>query len=76
MCGDLYCPSCGPAQGNWRCSYCGVWQFDVEEENGVYSAVVEEDGKYAIKEVNSVTKCLCTPEDFRRYAEGEMNVDY
>lgn len=25
MCGDLYCPSCGPAQGNSKCPICGVW---------------------------------------------------
>ena len=28
MCGDLYCGSCGPAQGNSRCSVCGVWRAD------------------------------------------------
>lgn len=25
MCGDLCCPSCGPAQGNSRCPICGAW---------------------------------------------------
>lgn len=25
MCGDLYCNSCGPAQGNHKCSICGAW---------------------------------------------------
>lgn len=25
MCGDLQCPSCGPAQGNWKCPLCGTW---------------------------------------------------
>lgn len=28
MCGDLYCGSCGPAQGNCVCSGCGVWSID------------------------------------------------
>jgi len=28
MCGDLYCPSCGAAQGNYRCPYCGAWAAD------------------------------------------------
>jgi hypothetical protein len=28
MCGDLCCPSCGPAQGNWRCIACGAWATD------------------------------------------------
>lgn len=25
MCGDCCCPSCGPAQGNWKCPLCGEW---------------------------------------------------
>ena len=28
MCGDLMCSSCGPAQGNHKCSWCGVWDMD------------------------------------------------
>lgn len=28
MCGDLYCWSCGPAQGNSRCPICGEWEAD------------------------------------------------
>jgi len=28
MCGDIYCPSCGPAQGNNRCYVCGAWDND------------------------------------------------
>ncbi|MCW5763596.1 MAG: hypothetical protein KIT88_10180 [Phycisphaeraceae bacterium] len=28
MCGDPYCRSCGPAQGNTRCHYCGAWSDD------------------------------------------------
>jgi len=25
MCGDTYCWSCGPAQGNSKCNICGKW---------------------------------------------------
>ena len=25
MCGDICCPSCGPAQGNWQCPLCRAW---------------------------------------------------
>jgi hypothetical protein len=25
ICGDIYCHSCGPAQGNYHCSNCGKW---------------------------------------------------
>lgn len=25
MCGDIYCNSCGPAQGNYKCRQCGKW---------------------------------------------------
>ena len=33
MCGDTQCPSCGPAQGNFRCPYCGAWDDDGGCEN-------------------------------------------
>lgn len=28
MCGDICCPSCGPAQGNFKCPICRVWASD------------------------------------------------
>ena len=28
MCGDTHCHSCGPAQGNGYCPYCGAWEDD------------------------------------------------
>jgi len=28
MCGDYCCRSCGPAQGNYRCPNCGIWDSD------------------------------------------------
>lgn len=28
LCGDLCCPSCGPAQGNTRCLICRAWASD------------------------------------------------
>lgn len=28
LCGDICCPSCGPAQGNSRCLVCGAWASD------------------------------------------------
>ncbi len=28
MCGDTYCWSCGPAQGNYKCPICGRWSED------------------------------------------------
>lgn len=30
MCGDICCPSCGPAQGNSRCILCGAWASEEE----------------------------------------------
>jgi len=30
MCGDTYCNSCGPLQGNDRCPICKQWDFDQE----------------------------------------------
>lgn len=38
MCGDVQCPSCGPAQGNWRCPICRAWADDgcehVDDDGG------------------------------------------
>ena len=28
LCGDIFCPSCGPAQGNYRCYNCGAWEVE------------------------------------------------
>lgn len=33
MCGDICCPSCGPAQGNFRCLVCGAYTSDGGCEN-------------------------------------------
>jgi hypothetical protein len=33
MCGDLFCSSCGPAQGNYKCVQCGAWSMDGGCEN-------------------------------------------
>lgn len=33
LCGDPYCPSCGPAQGNYCCPICGRWGADGGCEN-------------------------------------------
>ena len=49
MCGDYCCPSCGPAQGNWRCPICRQWASEacehVDEDTGdlkaEHHAVVE-----------------------------------
>lgn len=30
-CGDLYCGSCGPLQGNTKCYGCGEWAMDHDE---------------------------------------------
>lgn len=38
MCGDICCPSCGPAQGNARCPLCRAFASDgcvhVNEDTG------------------------------------------
>jgi hypothetical protein len=56
MCGDLYCGSCGPAQGNNRCSNCGRW----DDEGGcerpdecskrIRAAIAQEEEMYADEE--------------------------
>jgi hypothetical protein len=44
MCGDLYCGSCGPAQGNVRCSVCGEWA----EEHGEHEATAMAESADAV----------------------------
>jgi hypothetical protein len=38
MCGDCCCPSCGYAQGNFKCPVCRTWASDgcehIDEESG------------------------------------------
>jgi hypothetical protein len=49
LCGDLYCPSCGEAQGNARCYICGKWSADggcddwmaCEQEERLMNAALE-----------------------------------
>ena len=38
MCGDLYCSSCGPAQGNSKCPCCGKWSEEGGCDNPEYCA--------------------------------------
>lgn len=28
LCGDIQCPTCGPAQGNFKCPICHTWVDD------------------------------------------------
>ena len=42
MCGDTQCPSCGPAQGNFRCPICRVWADDGCEHIGEDDQIVPE----------------------------------
>lgn len=47
MCGDTCCPSCGPAQGNWRCPLCRAWASEacehIDEETGAIKAEFKEE---------------------------------
>jgi hypothetical protein len=56
MCGDLYCGSCGPAQGNHRCMACNRWDEDggcerpEECERQIRAAIAHEEEMYASEE--------------------------
>ena len=50
MCGDLYCFSCGPAQGNYQCS-CGSWTLDIEEDECHKSCEAHEAMAYSEEEI-------------------------
>lgn len=49
MCGDTQCPSCGPAQGNWRCPICRVWADSGCEHLDEYGALHPEFEKRALE---------------------------
>ena len=49
MCGDLYCYSCGPAQGAWQCDMCGAWDDTcvdkercLQEEDAYWDALAKD----------------------------------
>lgn len=44
-CGDIYCPSCGSAQGNFQCQHCGAWSIDGGCENP--QKCINADNQYA-----------------------------
>lgn len=51
MCGDLCCPSCGPAQGNHRCSVCGAWDSDGGCDDPVaceQQAAIQAEGEWRV----------------------------
>jgi hypothetical protein len=49
MCGDTHCWSCGPAQGNSKCSVCGKWADDGGCDNPAECERIgkEQDDAYA-----------------------------
>lgn len=65
MCGDICCPSCGPAQGNSRCMLCGEW---VSEgcvhigEDGNYLPEFDDAVEQAIKAESEILAMMA--EDF------------
>ena len=52
LCGDPYCSSCGPAQGNSRCPNCGKWRADggCDNPEACNKACREMDQKMAVDE--------------------------
>lgn len=49
LCGDTQCPSCGPAQGNWRCPICRAWAdtgcAHIDEDSGELKPEFEAEAK-------------------------------
>jgi hypothetical protein len=58
MCGDTYCHSCGPAQGNYHCQQCGKW--------------TDEGGCEDPDECGRLDK-LCEDAMYREYLEIEQS---
>lgn len=88
MCGDTYCWSCGPAQGNWHCDSCGAWaeeggcedpiwcSFDASAQNAAMAA--DYLGEEALPPVAEYTaykqeaKDWCAVADAWRYLKTTM----
>lgn len=75
MCGDIYCGSCGPAQGNYRCPICGKWSADegtdeacvcTEEEIRKFD---EEEARIQ-QEMDEAERALEEAEEAERRAES------
>jgi hypothetical protein len=53
LCGDTHCPSCGPAQGNWRCPLCNAWADDccehIDAETGKIKPEFEAEVEALLK---------------------------
>jgi hypothetical protein len=70
MCGDTHCPSCGPAQGNWRCPLCRAWADDGCEhfdDEGNLKPEFQEDAERQAREESEMD------EAFARQLEEERN---
>lgn len=69
MCGDLYCNSCGHAQGNYYCSLCGTWTLDAT----LYKEELEDMGEvFNFCPVNEYG-CFCTQEQIGAQLENERD---
>ena len=71
MCGDTYCWSCGPAQGNYKCPACGRWTFDggcidPEKCNILVNKILEAENAFLEK-----FKCPECKSTFTRFAYRE-----
>ena len=66
LCGDICCPSCGPAQGNWHCPICREWASEG-------CAHIDEDGKIKPEFVEDVRKAEAAEEAFWDAYAREMS---
>jgi len=70
MCGDICCPSCGPAQGNWRCPICREWASEgcahIGEDGEISPEFREQAEAATLAEVKDYAKLA---EDLEEAAE-------
>lgn len=52
MCGDIQCPSCGPAQGNSRCEECGAWG----DEGCQHNPLTEDEDEENLRNIEAWKK--------------------
>jgi phage FluMu protein Com len=77
MCGDTYCHSCGPAQGNHKCYICGAWDADGGCENPEECAKKDKEwaeAEMAQHEMYRCPKCKSTNTQYQGFSDYDKAI--
>jgi hypothetical protein len=64
LCGDICCPSCGPAQGNWQCPVCGRWASEGCDHIDPYSELLKPEYQ---QQVDDLERKLASEQENKTY---------